>query len=177
MRHRLVNRPGRAAQTVVHPMSHHRFLTLTALLALALAGCSNPIDQRGNLPTAEQLQQIKPGVTDKPTVTRILGSPSTIAAFDANTWYYISQKTKDIAFLRPELIDQEVLAIDFDKDGVVQDIRHKGLEDRVAVTPNPSATPAPGREFSFWEQLIGNFGRFSGGGSSPTGGSGGGPGH
>jgi outer membrane protein assembly factor BamE (lipoprotein component of BamABCDE complex) len=148
-----------------------RSAALAALLALA--GCSNPVDQRGNLPEKDALDQIKPGVTDKATVTRLLGSPSSVAAFDPSTWYYVSQKTKEIAFFKPELIDQEVVAIDFDKDGVVRDVRHRGLQDRQDITPNPNATPAPGREFSFLEQLIGNFGKFSGG-SSPVGGPGGG---
>jgi outer membrane protein assembly factor BamE (lipoprotein component of BamABCDE complex) len=139
------------------------------LAALSLGGCSVPVDQRGNLPQQSALNEIKPGVTDKATVTRLLGSPSSVAAFDPDTWYYISQKTKDIAFFKPELVDQEVVAIDFDKDGVVRDVRHRGYEDRVAVEPNPKATPAPGREFSFWEQLIGNFGRFSSSTGGPAG--------
>jgi outer membrane protein assembly factor BamE (lipoprotein component of BamABCDE complex) len=149
-----------------------RSIALAALLALA--GCSNPVDQRGNLPEKDALDQIKPGVTDKATVTRLLGSPSSIATFDPNTWYYVSQKTKEIAFFKPELLDQEVVAIDFDKDGVVRDVRHRGLQDRQDITPNPNATPAPGREFSFLEQLIGNFGKFSGSSSPVGGGNGGG---
>ena len=146
-------------------------LGAVALVAL-VAGCHQPVDQRGNLPTESQLKEIKLGVTDKATVTRLLGSPSSVAAFDGDTWYYISQKTKEIAFFKPELVDQEVLVIAFDKDGVVREIRHRGLEDRVAIVPNPHATPAAGREFSFLEQLIGNFGRFSS--SGPTGVTGGG---
>jgi outer membrane protein assembly factor BamE (lipoprotein component of BamABCDE complex) len=161
-----------------------RRLPLTRALAasiavLAVAACSNPVDQRGNLPEKAALEQIKPGVTDKATVTRLLGSPSSIAAFEPNTWYYVSQKTKDVAFFKPQLIDQEVLAVDFDKDGVVRDVRHRGLQDRQEITPNPNATPAPGREFSFLEQLIGNFGKFSGQGApggGPTGGGAGNPG-
>jgi outer membrane protein assembly factor BamE (lipoprotein component of BamABCDE complex) len=132
------------------------------LLALGLGACTASVDPRGNLPTPSQVEQIKPGVTDKATVTRILGTPSSVAAFDGDTWYYISQKTREVAFFKPELVDQEVLIIDFDKDGVVRDVRHRGMNDRIAVLPNPNATPAPGREFTFWEQLIGNFGRFSG---------------
>jgi outer membrane protein assembly factor BamE (lipoprotein component of BamABCDE complex) len=158
-----------------------RRLPLTCVLAaglgtLALAACSVPVDQRGNLPEKQALEQIKPGVTDKATVTRLLGSPSSVATFEPNTWYYVSQKTKEVAFFKPQLLDQEVLAIDFDKDGVVHDVRHRGFEDRQQVTPNPNATPAPGREFSFLEQLIGNFGKFSGGTPGNAGGGGGPPG-
>lgn len=133
-----------------------------AASVLTLAGCADPPDQRGNLPDTQALAQIKPGVTDKATVTRLLGSPSSIAEFNADTWYYISQRTKSVAFFKPELLDQQVVAVDFNQDGLVRDVRHRGMEDRQIVAPNPNATPAPGREFSFIEQLLGNFGKFGG---------------
>jgi outer membrane protein assembly factor BamE (lipoprotein component of BamABCDE complex) len=147
---------------------------LLAVLALGLGACSIPIDQRGNLPEKSALEQIQPGDSDKATVKRLLGSPSSIATFDDSTWYYISQKSKSVAFFKPDLLDQEVTAISFDKDGLVRDIRHRGMQDAQLITPNPKATPAPGREFSFIEQLIGNFGKFSGKGAGPGGGAAGG---
>jgi len=169
---------------MTHRPTLFRSTLLAGFVAGALAGCGVPVDQRGNLPEAKTLTEIQPGVTDKATVTRILGSPSSVAAFDADTWYYISQKTKSIAFFKPEILDQEVVAIVFNKDGVVQDVRHRGMADREVILPNPGATPAPGREFSFVEQLIGNFGKFGGaaaalpqgGGQQQPGGNPGGPG-
>ncbi len=129
-------------------------------LALALASCNIPVDQRGNLPDERNLSQIKPGETDKATVTRLIGSPSSVAAFDPNTWYYISQKTKTVAFFRTDVLDQEVIAITFDEDGKVKTINNRGIQDAQAVTPNPNATPTYGREFSTIEQFLGNFGKF-----------------
>lgn len=135
---------------------------LAVCLALtALTACSIPISDRGNLPKPDALQQIKPGVSDKATVTRLLGTPSTTAAFDSNIWYYISRETEQVAFLDPRVLDQQVVVINFDDKGVVTAIGHKGLSDAQAVTPNPNATPAQGREFTFLEQLIGNFGKFN----------------
>jgi outer membrane protein assembly factor BamE (lipoprotein component of BamABCDE complex) len=128
---------------------------------LTLAGCNLPVDQRGNLPKPDALDQIKPGETDKATTTRLLGTPSSIAAFDADTWYYISRETKQIAFLKPEVLDQEVVVIHFDKNGVVDSLTRKNKQDAQALVPNPNATPASGREFTFLEQLIGNFGKFN----------------
>jgi outer membrane protein assembly factor BamE (lipoprotein component of BamABCDE complex) len=178
--HRLVSRPReRAFEHEQTPMDHRRLFhpsLAAAMLALSLGACNVPADPRGNLPSAEQLKEIQPGVSDKPTVTRVLGSPSSVAAFDSDTWYYISQKTKAVAFFKPDLLDQEVLAIAFDKQGIVREVRHRGMDDRVAVIPNPKATPAPGREFTLWEQLIGNFGRFSGTSPSSSGNTGGNPG-
>ena len=153
-----------------------RGLALAVALA-ALAGCTNPIDQHGNLPEADKLAQIKPGTTDKATVTQLLGSPSSVSMFDDSTWLYISQKTRPRTWQAPELLDQEVLAISFDDKGVVRDIAHRTMADSEAVVPNPNATPAPGREFTVLEQLIGNFGKFSAKAPGAGSGSGPGPGH
>ena len=85
------------------PFDRRRWrLAAPLFAALALAACNIPVDQRGNLPDASNLTQIKPGETDKATVTRLIGSPSSVASFDPNVWYYISQKTRTIAFFRTE---------------------------------------------------------------------------
>jgi len=132
------------------------------LLALAACSTANPIDQRGNLPEADKLAQIKPGTTDAATVTQLLGSPSSIDVFDANVWLYVSQKTRLVALREPALLDQQVVQITFDDKGIVRNVLHRSLADSEKIAPNPNATPAPGREFTLLEQLIGNFGRFSG---------------
>jgi outer membrane protein assembly factor BamE (lipoprotein component of BamABCDE complex) len=137
-----------------------RLLAFVALGVL-LAGCEVSADLRGNSPDANNLDQVKPGTTDKATVTRLLGSPSTVAAFDTDVWYYVSQKTKNVAFFRTDVLEQKVVAITFDKDGVVKDIDTKDLKDARAITPDPNATPTPGREFSVIEQFLGNFGKFT----------------
>lgn len=129
--------------------------------AITLAACDVPTEPRGNQPQADVLDQIKPGSSDKEMVTRLLGSPSSISTFDNNTWYYISQKMKELAFFKPEAVDEQVITIAFDKDGVVKDVQKAGLDARHDVDPAPGKTPAPGRELSFIEQLIGNFGKFN----------------
>ena len=64
----------------------------------------------------------------------------------------------------------------FDDQGVVRAVDHKVLQDGKEITPVARATPAPGRELSFLEQLIGNLGKFnSSGGGSSGGGGGSGP--
>lgn len=145
-------------------------VTVLGLGLTALASCNLPVTQRGNLPKPDAMVQIQPGVTDKATVTRLLGTPSTKPAFDANTWYYISRETRQVAFLDPQILDQQVVAVHFDDDGIVTGIDRKGLKDAQSVTPNPDATPAQGREFTFLEQLLGNFGKFNNSKASTPGG-------
>ena len=70
------------------------------------------------------------------------------------------------------MIDQQVYIVNFDDQGVVKAIDHKGLEDGKEIVPVARATPAPGRELSFLEQLIGNLGKFNSAAGGSSGGSG-----
>jgi outer membrane protein assembly factor BamE (lipoprotein component of BamABCDE complex) len=135
----------------------------TLLCGVMLAGCTISEDQRGNLPDPDKLAEVHPGTTSKAQVVKILGSPSSASAFDDDVWYYISRKTKQVAFFSPTVLDQQVFIVDFDDKGIVKDVGHKTLADGAPISPAPGATPSPGRELSFMEQLIGNIGRFGGG--------------
>jgi outer membrane protein assembly factor BamE (lipoprotein component of BamABCDE complex) len=134
--------------------------------AMMLAGCTTSVDQRGNLPDPDKIAEIQAGTTTKEQVVKILGSPSSASTFDDDVWYYISRKTEQIAFFSPSVLDQQVFIIDFNDKGVVKDIGHKTLADGESISPAAGATPAPGRELSFMEQLLGNVGRFGSSGAS-----------
>ncbi|HVM82085.1 MAG TPA: outer membrane protein assembly factor BamE, partial [Stellaceae bacterium] len=74
-------------------------------------------------------------------------------------WYYISQHTEELAFFKPEVTEQEVVVITFDKDNVVSNVQRMRDKGRDDLQPVARTTPAPGKELSFMEQLLGNFGR------------------
>lgn len=139
----------------------------TALTALALAGivlaaaCEPIVDVRGNLPNEEQLALIKPGDVNKEDVMAMLGTPSSVAAFDDETWYYISARTEQLAFFKPKETDRKVVAISFDPLGKVKEVRQLGMKDGKVVKPVERETPTAGNEMTFIEQMFGNVGRFS----------------
>jgi outer membrane protein assembly factor BamE (lipoprotein component of BamABCDE complex) len=145
--------------------------SIAVLLALGLGACVASVDNRGNLPEPEKLAQIQPGSTTRDQVVKILGTPSSTGVFNDKSWYYISRKTKRVAFLDPDVLDQQVYVVNFDGRGVVNSVDHKELKDGRDIQPAPGATPAPGRELTFVEQVLGNIGRFNRGssrGSSET---------
>lgn len=119
-----------------------------ATLALALAaGACNPItDNLGNRALKESVEQIQVGRTTKNEVVRLLGSPSNVAAFDANTWYYISARQVQLAFLKPRTTEQHVLAIRFDEAGVVKEMKELGLKNAQAAGYVDRTTPTRGGE-------------------------------
>ena len=140
------------------------------LAAAGLSACSPTLADRGNLPAPDKLAAIRPGATTKDEVVKILGTPSSIGVFNDKSWYYISRHTEQLAFFDPDVLDQQVYIVNFDDRGVVNAVDHRTLKDGREIEPAPGATPAPGRELTFLEQIIGNVGRFNktGGTSSGT---------
>src|SRR4029077_4267186 len=134
-----------------------------------IAGCAATVEHRGNLPTPEKLAEVKPGVTSKDEVIKVLGSPSSVSIFNDKSWHYISRRASQISVFEPDVLDQQVYIVSFDDQGVVKTVDHKGVQDARAIDPVPRATPAPGRELTFLEQLIGNLGKFNNTGSSKNG--------
>ena len=131
-----------------------------AILAV-VAGCSARIDQRGNKPDEDQVVQINPGIDDKIRVSELIGTPSTISTFDDRTWYYISKRTETVGFLDPDVTDQEILAITFNEEGVVDSMRIYGQEDGRTIAYVDRVTPTEGNELTIMQQLFGNLGRFN----------------
>ena len=121
-------------------------LSAALLLAALAGGCSPIVDNLGNRTLKENVEQIQVGRTTKIEVTRLLGSPSNVAAFDENTWYYISARQIQLAFLKPRTTEQAVLMIRFDQSGVVREMKQLGMEDAQPTTFVGRTTPTRGGE-------------------------------
>jgi outer membrane protein assembly factor BamE (lipoprotein component of BamABCDE complex) len=129
-------------------------------LVLALTACAARIDARGNLPDADSLAQMKPGKTTREQVLQALGSPSSVAMFDEETWLYMSQRTETVAFFSPKVTERKVVIVQFDKRGVLSDVKTMGLDAARDVEPVDRVTPTAGNELTILDQIVGNFGRF-----------------
>lgn len=156
---------NRIARSISVRGSHLRRLRGT-LAALAFASfstaCSPMIENRGYVPDSAALDKIQPGSQSRNDVTELLGTPSSIAQFSDDTWIYIQRKTSTVAFFEPTVLEQNVVVVRFDDAGLVRDVHRYTLEDGKFIDPVTRKTPAPGRELSFLEQLIGNIGKFAG---------------
>src|ERR1700753_219940 len=104
-------------------------ISAVVLAAALLMGCTPVINQRGYLPDPAGEASIKTGADTKTTVQQRLGDPSTSSTFGDDTWYYISSTERQVAFFDPTITMRKILAIHFDKDGKVTQIKHYGLKD------------------------------------------------
>lgn len=153
-----------------------------AAACLLLTGCSPVINERGYLPDIDAEASITIGHDTKTTIEDKLGDPSMYATFNNDAWYYVSSTVKQVAFFTPTIENRKILAIYFDKNGKVVDMKHYGLEDGHVVAFETRTTPARGREMTFLQQLFnatpgvpGGFGQEQeqnpgGGGGPPSGG-------
>lgn len=143
------------------PTSGPRPWITVLLLLLAPTACSPTVATHGHRLDDEALARIEPGLTSREQVAQLLGSPSSPATFDDSSWYYVSQRTERKSFYQEEVVDQQVVAITFDQQGLVEDVERVDLAGARPVEPVERRTPTEGNELSVFEQFIGNVGRFN----------------
>lgn len=132
-----------------------------ALGATVLTGCkttevlgTGQVLHQGYVVDEETLA-LAPVGSSREQVLLSLGTPSTTATFDNEVFYYISQKrTRPVAFMKPKLVEQSVLAVYFDKDGVVSQLAHYTLKDGKVFDMISRTTPTGGKEMTFLGQLL-----------------------
>jgi len=158
--------------------------TVLVLAAMALlGGCTPVVNQRGYLPDPDAEKKISVGKDTKTSIQQALGDPSTEATFTqaGDAWYYITAVEKQIAFFQATVQSRAILAVYFDKDGKVTDMKHYSLHDGHIVAFESRETPAKGREMTFLQQLFNAtpgvpLGNTGGNNPNPGGGNGGPPG-
>ena len=137
-----------------------------ALATSALGGCSlveSPEQPRGNRVDADLLKELIPGTSSRADATALLGSPTAKATFDDNTWIYIGSITQLRVARTQSIVSQDVVVLSFDDGGILRTIKRNNLDDAYPVGMVSRATPTPGNDTSFMQQLFGNVGRFSAG--------------
>ena len=132
------------------------------VLAAALAGCEQLVDQRGFAPTPGSVEKLEIGAQSREDVVRLIGSPSSVATFNPNVWYYISQRQETWAFMKPVMLQQSVMQLNFNDSGRLTAIKKYDLEDARDIAMVSRITPTAGKELTILEQIMGNVGRFSG---------------
>lgn len=142
---------------------YHKFLCLLVslmLLLLALSACTPQLATRGNLVSDDLLHEIKPGIDTRDDVAGKIGSPTTIAPFDENTWYYMGQRTEKKGILDPALTKERVVIVRFTPEGVVDRVAERqGGREEIPIVQR--TTPTSGNDFTFIQQMLGNLGKFN----------------
>jgi outer membrane protein assembly factor BamE (lipoprotein component of BamABCDE complex) len=137
-------------------------MTLAATL-VALSGCATFREHKGAVIDQQLAASIQPGVDNKESVQKILGTPTLAGEFTANDWYYVTQDRTRLAFRDPHIDRHEVLHVQFDQAGNVTAIGETGKSAVMNVSVSNRVTPTLGRNKGFFDELFGNIGTFNSG--------------
>ena len=122
----------------------------SACLCLLLGGCSlvvPPTVVRGNRIDADEMKQLVPGTTTQADATSLLGSPTAKGSFDPNAWFYISELTRPVIGGTQRVVQQGVVVLTFNTQGVLEHVGTLNKHDSMPVTIVARTTPSPGTEF------------------------------
>ncbi len=144
------------------------FRVSTIALAALLAGCATNHAHKGAVIDPQLASSIQPGVDNKASVQKLLGTPTLTGEFTPDEWYYVSRDTNQVAFRNPRVRKELVMLVRFDPAGNVTSIQRTGKELVLGLNPSGRQTPTLGRKKSFFEEIFGNIGSVSSGPAAPT---------
>jgi len=115
----------------------------------------------GYIPVPEDLAEISVGRDTRETVAETVGTPSSSGVLDASGYYYVATRMRHYGLLGPQIVDRELLAISFDRRGVVSNIERFGLEAGRAIPLERRITDSSVESRTFLRQLLGNLTNFN----------------
>jgi outer membrane protein assembly factor BamE (lipoprotein component of BamABCDE complex) len=142
-----------------------RFASLNIALVLAglllLPACSPIITTHGNMLPESKLKQVTPNVSTRADVMSYWGPPTTVSAFDNNTWYYIGETDSHKGVFAPEVEKRQMIKVTFDTDDKVTGVSI--VDNKLAKNVDfvPRKTPTAGKEYTAAQQFIGDLGKFN----------------
>ena len=139
-------------------------LTVATAAALALAGCSTFNTHKGAVIDTQLAAAIQPGIDNKESVQKLLGTPSLAGQFTSTDWYYVSRDQAQLAFRDPRITRHQVLHVRFDQAGNVASVQQTDETLIAKINPSDDSTPTLGRKKGFFEELFGNIGAVGSGG-------------
>jgi outer membrane protein assembly factor BamE (lipoprotein component of BamABCDE complex) len=138
-------------------------LAAAGLLLALLSGCIG-FDgdvQHGYEMDPSAIAQVHQGEPAQQVLLQ-LGSPSTTSTVGGGAWYYFSQKTaRPVAFMKPRIVDQRILAVYFDADKKVVRLANYGLKDGRVFDFLNQTTPTGGTEENFLRNAFTNLLKFT----------------
>jgi outer membrane protein assembly factor BamE (lipoprotein component of BamABCDE complex) len=138
-------------------------------LVLLLAACAPTIETRGNLVSDTKFKEIQAMTSSRADVEQKWGPPTTYSTLDPNTWYYIGETTAQEGVFAPEVEKRRLIRVKFDASDKVTEIAEIDPKKGKDIDPVDRRTPTAGREYTVFQQFIGNLGKFNKDGAAKNG--------
>ena len=107
-----------------------KFLFITLILSMVLTSCKFRIDKSGFLFENIDTNFIQKDITSKNSLLKNMGSPSIITWIeDDEYWIYYSEQIKHILFMKPSIIDRNIIVLKFNPEDRVDYYKKLDLAD------------------------------------------------
>ncbi|EYD76233.1 Outer membrane lipoprotein OmlA [Rubellimicrobium mesophilum DSM 19309] len=97
-------------------------------VSLLLGACAPIYRNHGYVPPETALSSLQVGVDTRDSVVASLGRPTTTGVLGDQSFYYVQSRFRNFAFLPPEEVNRQVLALSFLPDGRLGNVERFGLE-------------------------------------------------
>ncbi|NRB18438.1 MAG: outer membrane protein assembly factor BamE [Rhodobacteraceae bacterium] len=128
---------------------------------VAMAGCTAQYRNHGYVPTEEDLAEVVVGVDTRDSVAESIGAPSSSGVLDESGYYYVATRLRHYGASQPKPVSRELVAISFDRSGVVSGVERFGLEDGQVIPLERRVTSSGIQDSTFLRQLLGSIGNIS----------------
>ncbi len=129
-----------------------------AAVVLLIVGCAATFTNHGYAPTDAELDNILVGIDNRASVEETVGRPASTGVLSESSWFYVASKIRYFTYNKPKVIDRQLVAISFDKRGVVTNIERFTLEDGKVVVISQRVTETGIKGISAIAQILGNIG-------------------
>ena len=131
-----------------------------APVLIVLGACSAQFRNHGYVPSEEELSEVVVGIDTKASLDETIGAPSATGVLSDDGYYYVRSRIRTYGPGAPQVVDRQLVKIDFSDTGAVTNIERYGLEDGRAVLLSRRVTDSPTKGKGIIRQLLGNVGNF-----------------
>ena len=136
-------------------------ITILLLALSILTSCVNNFNYSGLKVNEDDIKIIKKSKYDMGQVATLLGAPTLSSQLGNETWFYIYSVTNKVAFFKPELVDEEIVAIEFTKNGKFMSLAHYDKEAIMDLATVSDTTPTFGTKANPVQQILRNIQKYS----------------
>ena len=147
-------------------MTFHRMAKGLTRISVGIAllmviSCTALYNNHGYVPPDEALQKLTVGVDSRATVDDEIGAPTAQGLRGDSAYYYVRSRFREYGMFKPRIVSRQVVAISFDRNGVISNIERLDLADGKIVHLTRRTTDNSVVKNGFIQQLLRNFGKIS----------------
>ncbi len=137
-----------------------KFFLLSIFFLMATSSCVSRLDKHGFMFEFSDHEMLQEGITTKERVLKMMGSPTLISDLDHDeAWIYFAEDFKGFLFLKPEIVERNILVIRFESD-TIKELKKFSLENEAKnLQFVADYTAVDSHKVGFFKSIFSNVGQ------------------